>query len=100
LRNRVTIQEKTVTQNTYGEEVITWSDVATVWGAVEPIRGDEFIAMRREGAELTTRIVIRYRSGVVTENRVTFGSHTYDIESIIHVEERQREMHLMCRELP
>jgi len=103
LRHRVTIQEKSVTRNSYGEEVITWGDVATVWAAVEPLargpRGREFIEAQRAGAEITTLIRMRYRSGIAPEMRVVYGSHTYDIKSVVHVEERQRELHLMCREV-
>ena len=99
LRHRVTIQQKSVARNSYGEEVITWADVDTVWASVEPLRGREFIEMRRAGAEVTTRIRMRYRSGIAPEMRVVYGSHTYDIKSVVHVEERQRELHLMCREV-
>ena len=99
LRNRVIIQSKSVTRNDYGEEVETWPEFDTLWGAVEPLRGDEFLEGRREGAELTTRIVIRYRDGITPEMRVSWDGHVYDIRAIIHVEERGREMHLMCREL-
>lgn len=99
LRQRVTIQEKDPTQDEYGEPAPTWSDVATVWAAVEPLRGGEFLEARRLGAEVTTRIRIRYRDGITPEMRVVGGDHTYDIEAVIHVEERQREIQLMCREL-
>jgi len=99
LRQRVTIQGKVVTQDTYGAEEITWTDVVTVWAAVEPLRGREFLEAQREGAEVTTRIVMRYRASVTPEMRVVFGDHTYDVLSVIQVEERRRELQLMCREL-
>lgn len=101
LRHRVTIQEKAGTgQDGYGEDLPVWSDVATVWAAVEPLRGREFLEAQRAGAEVTTRIRIRYRDGIEPEMRVSWGDHTYDIEAILHIEERQREIHLMCKELP
>ena len=99
LRQRVTIQDKSVSQNTYGEEVITWVDEAIVWAAVEPLRGREFLEGKQITAEVSTRIRIRHRSGIVPEMRVVFGSVIYDIHSIIHIEERKREIHLMCQEI-
>lgn len=99
LRQRVTIQDKSVAQNTYGEEVITYVDWATVWAAVEPLRGREFLEGRQITAEVSTRIRIRYRSGISPEMRVVFGSIIYDIQSITHLEEREREIHLMCQEI-
>lgn len=101
LRKRVTIQQKTtpVTQNTYGEEAPVWETVATVWASVEPLRGREFLEARREGAEVTTRIVMRYQSGIAPEMRATYDGHTYDVLSVIDPEERHRELQLMCREV-
>ena len=100
LRHRVTLQEKVVTRNTFGEEEITWTDIDTVWGSVEPMRGREFMEGRQIEAEVTTRIRIRYYpDGIEPEDRVVYGSITYDILAIIHVFERNREMQLMCREI-
>ena len=100
LRHRVTIQEKEITRDSYGGEQITWADVATVWAAVEPLAGREFMEGRRLDAELSTRIRIRYRSGLAPTQRVTWGDHTYDIQAVIDVDTRRREVYLMCRELP
>lgn len=99
LRNRVAIQQKSVTRDAFGAEVVTWSTVATVWGAVEPMRGQEFLESQRLGADVDTRIRIRYRSGLTPAMRATFGAHVYDIKSVIHVQERKREVQLMCREV-
>lgn len=99
LRHRVTIQEKAVTRNTFGEEVVTWSDVATVWGSVEPVRGREFEDVSFAGAEVSTKIVLRYRSGVVPEMRATEGDNIYDILAVINVDNRDRELNLYCREV-
>lgn len=99
LRHRVTIQKKVVTQNTYGEEVITWDDVAEVWAAVEPLQGREFLEAQRAGAEVTTRVRIRHRDGIVPEMRVEWDDHLYDIQAVVALEERGREIHLMCKEV-
>jgi SPP1 family predicted phage head-tail adaptor len=99
LRQRVTIQSKTASRDSFGEEDITWVDLATVWAAVEPLRGREFLDGKMITAEVTTRIRIRHRSGLTPEMRVVFGSITYDVLSIIHIEEREREIHLMCQEI-
>lgn len=99
LRQRVTIQEKDVTRDTHGAEEITWTDLATVWAAVEPLTGREWIEGRQETAGVSTRIRIRYRSGITPEMRVSFGDITFNILSVIHVQERERELHLMCREI-
>jgi len=99
LRHRVTIQSKTVVQDAYGEETITWGTFATVWANVEPLRGREFLEGRQVMAEVSTRITMRYYAGVKPEMRAVYGSITYDILAVIHVESREREMQLMCQEI-
>ena len=99
LRHRVTLQRKVVTRDAYGGEVITWTDVATVWAAVEPLRGRELEAAAQAGAELSARIVMRYRSDVVPEWRVAWDGHVYDIEAVVDVDGRHRTLELRCREV-
>jgi len=83
LRRRVRIEAKCVERNEYGEEIITWQPVATVWAAVEALRGRELTERKAEGADITTRIVIRYRDGIRPSMRVVWEEHVYDIQSVI-----------------
>lgn len=100
LRHRVTIQQKSVTRDSYGAEVVTWTDLDTVWAAVEPLSGREYLAALQTQAEVTTRIRLRYRSDLVVEPemRVTWDGHTYDVLAAIETQARRREVQLMCRE--
>lgn len=99
LRHRVTIKQKSVTRDSFGGEVITWTAVATVWAAVEPLTGREWLEGRQVAAEVSTRIRVRYRSGVLPEMQATYGSHTYDILAVIQPEENRQELQLMCQEV-
>lgn len=92
----VTLQSKSVTRNSIGEEVVTWIDVATVWARVEPIRGREFFAAAQMQDATDHRVTIRYRTGVVREMRVVWGSLTLDIVSVIDVNARKENIELMC----
>jgi len=99
LRHRVALKSKSVTRDTYGGEIITWVTTATVWAAVEPLTGREWLDARQVAAEVTTRIRIRYRSGVVPEMQAVYGAHIYNILAVIQPEENRRELQLMCREV-
>lgn len=99
LRHRVTFQEKDVSRNDFNEEVITWDDYVTVWGSVEDLSGREFLQRDRAGAEVTTRVRIRYRDDLVEEMRAVWGSRTFDVEAILDPTGRGRELEIMCREL-
>jgi len=98
MRHRVTIQQQSTTQDTYGQPANTWADVATVWAAVEPIRGKEYFDASQDNAETTTRVRMRYRSGITQDMRISFDSRLYNIQSIIRPREIHHEMELMCSE--
>ena len=100
IRHRVTIQQPVVAVNGYGERITTWSTVAVVWAAVEPLRGREFFDAEQVQAEISHRVVLRYRSGMVATMRLLHLTRVLHIQAIIDVDERHRELQLMCREMP
>lgn len=105
LRNRVIIQRKLDSRDTYGGQTETWSDVDEVWAEIVPLVGREYLEARQLTAEVSTKIRIRYRKGIKPEMRVKWEeadsdeARYYDIQSVQHVEAKQREIVLMCREL-
>jgi SPP1 family predicted phage head-tail adaptor len=98
LRHRITIQKATEAPNEYGEMVPTWGTFATVSAAVEPLRGQELWAAQAQQARVTTRIRIRYLTGITPKMRILFGAKTYLIDAIIDEEERHVSMQFMAEE--
>ncbi len=98
LNRRVTLQRKTAATDAYGAEVASWTDVATVWAAIEPLTGREFFASRQINAEITTRVVIRYLAGIVPAMRIVHGTRLYDILAVIDPRDARVELQLMCTE--
>ena len=101
LRNRVTIQQlATGSPDVFpsGEPDAAWTDVKTVWAAIEPLRGRELLAAQQIASEVSGTITIRYRAGVTAAMRVSFRSRYYEILAVIDPEERQRELELMCKQ--
>jgi SPP1 family predicted phage head-tail adaptor len=98
LRQSVVIQSRTETTNSTGEVTWTWSDYKTLRAAVEPLRGQEYFAARQLQSSTTTRIRLRYISGLTNKMRVKHGGRYYAIEGIINPEMRNRELQLMCVE--
>ena len=97
----MTIKQRVVARNDFGEEIITWTEVGTFWGSVEPLQGRELLEARQAIAELSVRIRIRYQAGVTIgpTMRAVANDKTYLIESVINIDERDREIQLMGREL-
>lgn len=103
LNKRVTIQQLVAgspQQNSGGETDEDWADVATVYAAIEPLRGRELIAAQSTASEVTGQIRIRYRSGVTPKMRCVFGTRYYDILAVVDGREMNEEMVLYVREGP
>lgn len=100
LRHRITIQQPTDARGASGGVTKGWSVLAVVWANVQPMSGRELRGLSAEAvSELTHTVCIRHRSDVTTEMRIAWQSRTFDIESIINVNEADEETQLMCREV-
>jgi len=99
LNKRVTIKSLSTTTDGYGQPQDIWSTVATVWAAVETLSGSEFFAARKLHAEVTTKLTIRYRTGIDRTMRALVNSKTFEIMYVINVNEANRELQLFCKEL-
>lgn len=98
LRHRITFQVPITTVNEIGEEVTGYSDFKTVWAAIEPLHGREFEEGNKNSNEVTHRIKIRYTPGLSGDMKIIYKNREFDIQSIINVNERNRELHIMAIE--
>lgn len=99
LRHRVTIQGLIRADDGYGGITETWQDVATVWAAVEPLRGTERYRAQQVQAELSHKVVMRYREGIKPHLRLLYNGRVLEIEAVVDVEERHRWFELLCSEV-
>jgi SPP1 family predicted phage head-tail adaptor len=98
LRHRITIQDYTESQNSFGEATKNWTDYATVWAAVEPVKGREFWESQQINAEITTKVTMRYLAGIKPKMRILYDTRIFEIDSVINVDERNRELQLLVKE--
>lgn len=83
----LTIQEASTSQDAYGAEAKTWTDLSD--GAIAcclwPDKGTE---VRRRDQTLTVAthkaLLAAYRSDITTEHRATMGVWTFDILAVEH----------------
>lgn len=101
LRHRVQIQALSQVQDlATGEMLDTWTELATVWANVVPLRGQERFEAQQVQAELSHRVEMRYRPDVTSKNRLLYDGRILEIASVADFEERHRELNLMCVERP
>ena len=103
-RYRLALQSPTRTQSASGAGALTtaWATVATVWGQLGAIRGEERITARQIAGTLTHKARIRYGStwaGIGPSWRVQARGRTFDVLAAVNVGERNRELELELREL-
>lgn len=92
---RVTLQTRSVVTDAMGQDTITWTDLATVWAELLPLRGAEFFAAAQVQSEQTVKVHIRYRTDVTTSCRLVWGTTNYDVTAVLIVG-RKDMLELMC----
>lgn len=99
LKKRLTIQYQSTTQDSYGADTVTWTELDTVWGKITPLLGREYFAAQQIHSEAKLKISIRYRTGIDTTMRVKYGNRYFYILEMQNVEERGEELLFLCKEV-
>jgi SPP1 family predicted phage head-tail adaptor len=100
LRKRISIQTNSAVQNGFGEPTTSWSETAKAWAQVDNLQGQELFAAQQLIPEVTTKITIRYRTGMRADMRIVMGARKFNINAVMNVDERNRTLELLCQELP
>jgi SPP1 family predicted phage head-tail adaptor len=104
LRHIATIQELPLGEaadDTFGQSGAEWRDViARAWVGIEPLSGTELFRAQQVNPEITTRIRMRYRTGIRPDMRVVYRSKAYEVLAVIDVEARGRELELLAKVNP
>lgn len=79
LDRRITIATLTITRDSHGGQVESWTTLATVWAAAVPWRGSEAVHADQVTALAEFRFQLRYRTDFDAKARVTFDGVVYDI---------------------
>lgn len=102
LRHKIVIRHPSGQKDPDSGEIIPGPGpvFAAVWADVTDLSGREFWSAQQVQAEVTTRVRIRYLSGIKATMTIEHGSRTLEIASPpIDPDGRRRELHLMCREI-
>ena len=100
LRHRLTIKEPVSVRDSTGGDVPTWSTVATVWARISPLMGKEILGSGSKFGEITHKVVMRHRQGIVAKMRLQEKDRVFEIVSPpINIEELDKEIQIMVKEL-
>jgi SPP1 family predicted phage head-tail adaptor len=103
LRKRLQLQQRTTGQDAFGQQQLTWSTVATVWGQIESLSGNQLKKAQSIYNQVTHRVTARWQptfSDVrqVGSFRILYGARIFDVGASINPDERNRTVELLCEE--
>ena len=97
LNRRIIIETPTITRDTYGAEILTWSTLTAVWASKQHKASREFYVAQKINSEITDLFVIRFRTGLTTKMRVNFDAKYYDILGADDPDGRRVKIQLLCK---
>lgn len=100
LRYRVEIGRYVGGTDQYGDPIPpTWETVATVWAAVEGLRGRLYFEAQQTAEQSDHKVTIRFRRDVQPGMLVRHDGRELQIQSALDEEGRRRWLVLLCREV-
>ena len=89
LDRRITLRSDSVSTDSFGQAVRTYSDLGNVWAKVDYRTVKEGAETSRLTSVNKVRFTIRYRSDVDATTKITWDGNTYEIEGV-SLEGRER----------
>lgn len=107
MRDRITFQAYNGNLDAHGDIRDdldeNWTDVATVWAAIDPLVGREFYEAGQSQSEVTHKIRCRFFPWLKAEQRIRHQNgnavRTFHIISIIDWQNRHENVLIMAKEL-
>ena len=96
LDRRITIQTFSETTDNFGQEVKSFSTLASVWANVVEKVGSEGEDGEVIAATKKVEFVIRYRTDVNEEMRISYNNNTYKIQAIQSADARKAFLKIVC----
>jgi len=82
MRERVLIQNKTITQSNSGFQSENWSNIATIWAKVDYSSGFEEEEADRVVGQQKIKFTVRFNANISINSRFVYRSVYYQIENI------------------
>lgn len=96
LDRRITIQTFSESTDSFGQEVKSYSTLASVWANVTEKVGSEGEDGDMIAATKRVEFIIRYRTDVNEQMRISYNSNIYKIQAIQSADARKAFLKLVC----
>ncbi|MFP3554237.1 phage head closure protein [Paraburkholderia sp. SIMBA_049] len=103
LDRQVSIQQRTLSQDSFGQQLQVWSEIKKVYAGIEALSGGERLAAQSLASEVTHRFTVRYDAifadpKVVAAYRIVYNSRIFDVQDCENIDESNRLIQLMASE--
>ena len=98
MREQISIEEPTMTSDTYGGNTRAWNSIATVWANVKPVSAAEKFFAGKVEMDVSHKIKIRYRDDVNATQRIVYGARTFIITGVRNIDELDKFLEILARE--
>ncbi|GHD06492.1 phage head closure protein [Tianweitania populi] len=95
LRTELALEDVTLSEDGAGGHVEHWTEVATVFARLEPVRADARFGADQSLESVTHRVTLRFRDLVKSGMRFRLGARLFDIVTVHDPDESGR--YLVCR---
>lgn len=99
LRTPLDLQTRTDVSDKQGGVISSWSTVATLFGNVEPISAKREVRGRAREANISHKIIIRYREDIKNDMRFLRNDREILIHSVHDLDETSRYLICHCEEI-
>ncbi len=88
------LQNVAFTSDGQGGQTETWTDTATIWAKIEPLKAWERMQAMQMQSPVTHKITIRYRSDVTSKSRIKFNDRIMWVKEVINKNEANTYLEL------
>ena len=99
----VSIQRRSIAQDTFGGQLETWTEIKKVYASIEALSGNERLAAQSLSTDISHRITVRYDAifadpKVAATYRVVYLGRIFDVQACLNVDEGNWIVELMAAE--
>jgi SPP1 family predicted phage head-tail adaptor len=103
LRRRIQIQQRSMSQDSFGQQSTVWTTIATVWAEILPVAGTQLDRARSVYNETSHQVTVRWQPfleniKLVGTYRLLYAGRFFDVGASMNEEERNRFVTLLCKE--
>jgi SPP1 family predicted phage head-tail adaptor len=99
----LTVEQDALGNEFEGEPATTPVVVCQVWGKIEPLTGREYNQAQQMQSnvthKITTELLPQNKGPANSRMRLKHGTRTFEVQSVVNVNERSRELEWMCTEV-